>query len=283
MRHFVLALALLAGCGAVMAESQSFDSYTWNRSERSFGGMSGLELSDDGTRFVALNDSAWLYTGTITRKAGQITDITVTDRQKLRDADGKRLGRDFNDAEGLALADDGTLFVSFEGTARVDAYTAFDAVTPLTRHPDFAGMQSNSALEALAIGPDGALYTLPERSGRANRPFPVYRYKDGVWDIAFRLPRRGPFLPVGADIGPDGRFYLLERDFTGIGFRSRVRRFAIDGSDETELLVTGNGRHDNLEGIAVWQDAAGLRMTLLSDDNFKWFQRTEFVEYRLPD
>ena len=283
MRHFVLALALLAGCGAVMADTKSFGSYTWDRSERSFGGMSGLELSADGTRFVAVNDSAWLYSGTITRSAGQITDVTVTDRQKLRDSSGRRLGRDFNDAEGLALAPDGTLYVSFEGTARVDAYAAFDAVTPLPLHPDFPGLQNNSALEALAIGPDGALYTLPERSGRANRPFPVYRFAGGVWDVAFRLPRRGPFLPVGADIGPDGRFYLLERDFTGIGFRSRVRRFAIDGSDETEILVTGNGRHDNLEGIAVWQDAAGLRMTLLSDDNFKWFQRTEFVEYRLPD
>ena len=41
--------------------------------------------------------------------------------------------------------------------------------------------------------------------------------------------------------------------------------------------------HDNLEGISVWQDEQGLRMTLISDDNFRAFQRTEIVEYRLTD
>lgn len=40
------------------------------------------------------------------------------------------------------------------------------------------------------------------------------------------------------------------------------------------------GRHDNLEGLSVWQDAQGVRLTMVSDDNFMFFQRTEFVEYR---
>lgn len=41
------------------------------------------------------------------------------------------------------------------------------------------------------------------------------------------------------------------------------------------------GRHDNLEGLSVWRDAQGLRLTMVSDDNFMFFQRTEFVEYRV--
>mgnify|MGYP002634128825 CR=1 FL=1 len=107
-----------------------------------------------------------------------------------------------------------------------------------------------------------------------------------MWDQPFSIPRRGPFLVVGADIGPDGKFYLLERHLSGIfGFQTRIRRFALTGealSDENVLLETPTGKHDNLEGIAVWRDAAGdIRITMISDDNFRSFQKTEFVEYRV--
>lgn len=92
---------------------------------------------------------------------------------------------------------------------------------------------------------------------------------------------------MGADIGPDGRFYLLEREFTGVGFRSRVRRFDMSDTaltNEITLIESHLLRHDNLEGISVWRDAAGaLRLTMISDDNFNFFQRTELVEYTVPE
>jgi len=153
----------------------------------------------------------------------------------------------------------------------------------LPSHPDFAAMQANAALEAIAIGPDGALYALAERSGRAERPFPVYRFREGIWDVPFTIPRRGAFLVSGADIGPDGRLFLLERDFAGIGFRSRVRSFDLTGGDERVELQSSVGQFDNLEGLAVWQDGQGIRLTMISDDNQNWFQQTEIVEYRLAD
>ena len=44
------------------------------------------------------------------------------------------------------------------------------------------------------------------------------------------------------------------------------------------------GEHDNLEGIAVWRDRNGdIRITMISDDNYRAFQRTEFVEYRVVE
>ena len=49
----------------------------------------------------------------------------------------------------------------------------------------------------------------------------------------------------------------------------------------------GNGgavRHDNLEGLAVWRDDSGaIRLTMISDDNFNLLQRTELVEYAVPE
>ncbi len=116
----------------------------------------------------------------------------------------------------------------------------------------------------------------------------LFRFRDGRWDVAGLLPMDGKFLPVGADFGPDGRLYLLERQFFGLGgFASRVRRveLAADGviADET-LIQTPPGSFVNLEGIAVWRDAAGvLRLTMVSDDNFMAVLGTEVVEFRVAD
>ena len=92
---------------------------------------------------------------------------------------------------------------------------------------------------------------------------------------------------MGADFGPDGWFYLLERDFRGIlGFAARVRRMKLTENgptDEEILLTTRPLQYDNLEGISVWQDGRGIRLTMISDDNFLFVQRTELVEYRLRD
>ncbi|GKY88828.1 hypothetical protein STA1M1_26970 [Sinisalibacter aestuarii] len=259
--------------------------------DEAFGGWSGLELSPDGKTFVTISDKGSILTGRIDRDAqGRIVSVAAGTIRAMRHTDGGTLPRYYNDSEGLALAPDGRVFVSFEAMHRVVEYAnaSVERATTLPAHPNFEKLRNNSSLEALAIGPDGALYTVPERSGGATRPFPVYRFADGDWTIFARIPRRDDFLPVGADIGPDGRFYLLERLFYGIfGFASRVRRFDItaDGfTNETELLRTKAGTHDNLEGLAVWRDEAGaMRLTMISDNNFKFFQTTEFVEYLVTE
>lgn len=285
MRLVLCALALLAGCSHVVAEARLIDRFVWRSEAPGFGGLSAIEVSADGRFFTVVSDSGLMTRGEFQRQDGKITGITTEETLPLRSVNGNPVRGKHRDAEGLAIGPNGTVYVSFEGNARVLAYPVLDGpATALPRHPDFAGMQSNSALESLAMDADGRLYTLPERSGRANRPFPVYRLSDGAWQIAMHLPRRGAFLTVGLDIGPDGNFYLLERDFTGIGFRSRVRRFDAEGGSETVLLETRTGEFDNLEGISVWRDNGGdLRLTLVSDDNFRFYQRTEIVEFRLTD
>lgn len=256
----------------------------WKRNEAWFGGFSGIEVDASGQGFIALSDRGNLVQGRLIRRDGQISGVKLTDAFPVLNHRGTIPREQFRDSEGLAQAADGRLFISFEGAHRVWAYARPGGTAKrLPRHPDFKTMQRNSSLEALAIDARGRLYTLPERSGALARPFPVYRFAHGRWDRAFSIPRRGEFLPVGADFGPDGRFYLLERAYNGLGFRSRVRRFDLTSGGfvaETTLLTSGNGTHDNLEGLAVWRDGAGkIRLTMISDDNFKFFQRTEIVEY----
>lgn len=290
MRRIILAAALLAGCGQAFGQSTApgisqIGRFVWTDDAAQFGGMSGIEVTQDGSRFIALSDRGTLWTGTISRTDGIITAMTPDLTTVLQTSDGTPVRGATADSEGLALAPDGTVYISFEGLARVAAYPDVTGpATRLPRPPDFAQMEANAALEALAVGPDGAVYTVPERSGRPLRPFPIYRFFDGRWTTPFAIPRTEAFLPVGADIGPDGLFYLLERDFTGLGFRSRVRRFGLDGSRGETLLQTRTGLHDNLEGISVWRDITGaIRITLIADDNFMFFQTTEIVEYRVAD
>ena len=48
------------------------------------------------------------------------------------------------------------------------------------------------------------------------------------------------------------------------------------------LLESRIGQFDNLEGISVWRDDRNrTRITLISDDNFFLFQKTELVEFVL--
>src|SRR5690606_100399 len=125
--------------------------------------------------------------------------------------------------------------------------------TLLPRPDAFAALQANSALEALAIDALGRLWTLPERSGAVDLPFPVWRFDGEGWSQPFTLPRADDgFLPVGADFGPDGRLYVLERRLGSVfGFNSRVRRYDVTGdvAGPAELLLeTAPGDYDNLEG-----------------------------------
>ena len=265
-------------------------SYRWQSNDPAFGGFSGLEVSADGTKFWTVSDKGVLAVGTFERdKAGRISDVSTFEPRALLDYRDVPIGGAWTDAEGLAIGTDGTLYVSFEALHRVWKYDETGKfLGSAGKRKFFEGLQNNSSLEPLAIDKTGVLLTLPERSGVLTRPFPVYLFRDGKWEQAFGLIRRPPYLPAGADFGPDGKLYLLERHFNGVfGFQSRVRRFSITQTgltDEEILLETPTGRHDNLEGIAVWRDEAGdIRLTMISDDNFRAFQRTEFVEYRLKE
>jgi len=261
-----LALICIAGTGA--ADPLAFvQSWPLSSDRADFGGLSAIEMVDGDTALV-LSDRGAAFTLRLDREA-RIADIGIATQPRPN-----------RDSEGLARTDD-TLFFSYEGPGAVVAHDGAQ-VPP---HPDFAAYPPNGSLEALAASPDGTLYTLPERSGDPARGFPIYRHRDGAWDIAATLPRVGPFLPAGADVGPDGLLYILERAFTPLGFRSRIRRLNPDAPDTIDtLLTTPAGRHDNLEGLAIWQSESGATcLTMVSDDNFLPVQRTELVEYALTE
>lgn len=234
-----------------------------------------------------IGDRGIVLSARITRREGRITQIRAGQPSRLRRGGNGRLVGPMEDAEGLARAPGGGFYVSFEFTHRIGHYARPGAkATILPAPPNHRTYRDNGALEALAVDARGHVYTLPERPRGRGKALPVYRWDGQSWSQPFALPRRGPFVPVGADFGPDGQFYLLERGFSPLGFRTRVRRWDITGdrpAQEITLLQTRTGEHDNLEGLSVWRDPTGrIRLTMISDDNFLPVQRTELVEYAIP-
>jgi hypothetical protein len=280
------------GQAAEAQEARLLSQFVWQGSAESHGGYSGIELSDDGQAFTIINDKGIIVQGRFERAAsqagtGEITGISETFRKRLQSDTGAPLVPEGRDTEGLAIARDGRVFVSVEGVHLVLAFASAGANAVVLPQPDqFLSFGSNSSLEALAIDDQGTLFTLPERSGRLRRPFPVFTYRDGAWSQPFAVPRRGAFLVVGADFGPDGRLYILEREVRSpFGLASRVRSFDVSADhagDERLHLETAPGVHQNLEGISVWRDGDGaLRLTMIADNNFIRFVRTFIVEYAL--
>ncbi len=278
---FSAAILLMGGLG--FSESALLGRAIIPTHSGQIGGLSAIHIADDGMSFTALSDRGSFLTGELRRNAaGKITGIAAGTPIPLHNAerDNANVG---NDSEGLAIAPDGTIYVSFEGDHRIGKFATVDALEDTLPIPnDFTALQGNSGLEALAIDASGALFTIPERSGRYDQPFPVYRFANGKWDQPYAIPRSGAYLVVGADFGPDGLLYVLERDFTGIGFNTRVRRLDLEAATADTILKTGFGVHGNLEGISVWRNAEGQQiMTLIADNNFRSILTNEIAEYRI--
>ncbi len=283
----LVCLLLIAAHAASAAELVMRSQYTWSVDDPGFGGFSGLWVAENGEQLLALSDRGYVAKGRITRTDGEISDITATQIKELPLVNDREPVDFLIDAEGLAVAPDGSIYISYEGHHRVWKFDE-NVENPEWTHKwnFFWRFQNNSGLEALAADKDGTIYAIPERSGKWERPFPVQRLKDGQWDETLSIPRSKRFLVVGADFGPDGRLYVLERDFDVLSaFKSRIRRFNLtqDGFDAGEtILETRFSAMQNAEGISLWRDPAGdLIVTTISDDNYTGILSTLVTEFVL--
>ena len=108
----------------------------------------------------------------------------------------------------------------------------------------------------------------------------------------FTVRRSDNFDITDAALIPGGDILILERYFSwirGVGMRIRLLRLAdiapgklIDG----EILIEGRNAHqiDNMEALAVHKNADGETiLTIASDDNFNWLQRTLLLRFALVE
>lgn len=259
--------------------------YDWETD--SVVGVSGLEVTSDGMGFVAVADEGWWIEGRFGRSGEVISDLQVTRMASIIGQDGfpvsARRVNDWSDAEGLAVAPDGQAWVSFERWAHVWRFNKpFERAHWIKDHETFYEFSENRQLEAVAISPEGTVYAFSEQP--LMEGFPIYRLgEDDLWQIDGYLPERDVFAIVGADFDENGTLYLLERKLiVGLWWQNRVRRVDLQSGEDVTLWTSPRDTYGNLEGISVWRDESGPRLTLVSDNNGGG-DPTRFVEFRLTD
>lgn len=284
----VVAALLLSGA-ALADPATSAEVFPWTDPARAdFGGFSGLVMDPDGAGLVAVSDRGGIWTAKVTRDAtGRIASVTTTAVVTPLDSKGQPQTEFLSDAEALTIAPGGRLMVGYEGLTRVAGY---DLPDPLPRATDrwdrFRALWGNEAIEGLATLPDGRLLAVIETAD-ADGAYPTYLLGPQGWQEGPAIPGADGYAAAGADVGPDGRLYLLERWYRPmLGFATRVRVFS--GRPEAfgrgaTILETPAGTLDNMEGLSVWRRRDGaLVATMVSDDNFSLFQKTELAEFTIP-
>ena len=139
-------------------------------------------------------------------------------------------------------------------------------------------------MEAIGFSPSGQIMTILERPSQDNGNYRTLVHSgDKTWSDGPDLTSDGAFHATDADYGPDGRLYVLERNFSLIwGYATRLSAYRVTSngfSDPEVLMQTSPGDFGNFEGLDVWTDAAGwTRATLITDNNFMPFSSTTIAE-----
>jgi hypothetical protein len=265
-----------------------------------FGGISGLIVSPDGERFLAITDSSHWLTGRLSYRDGKLVGISGSEIGPLLDLDGNRLAGKGGDAEGLAGSIDGDVFVSFEGDHRVWRYGfGRDGLgarpAPVGTPSDLSGAPSNKGLEGITLLSDGQLLALSEAyvdDGGNYRGWLIS--PDGTaTSRALALKPRMPFQLTDVRQLANGDVLTLERRFNtigGVGFH--MRRIAGTSVSKDAVLdgpvIADAGMNfiiDNMEGLEVRQGTDGETLVyLVSDDNFNApLQQTLIMMFELKD
>ncbi len=273
--------------------------------DRAFGGLSGLRTLDHGRRLLAISDEgSWFTARLAADAAGRPTAVTDAIVAPLLDEARRPFrGKYSRDAESLTLrpvGDGWEARVGFERRHRVVAYRATGPVEDLVRAPgraitipvEIGALPTNEGLEAIADTLSGApLVLIAETPGPGAETNPGW-ILGGSAPGRFRLATSDSFAVTDAAFLPSGDLLVLQRRLAWYGaLAMRLVRVAradlVPGRVVTGDLVyesTGGDEIDNMEGLAVDVDTDGATLiTLVSDDNFFWLQRTLLLRFRLVD
>jgi hypothetical protein len=242
-------------------------------------GLSDLEVGRSG-RLLAVGDEGDLVSARLTfDQAGRPAGLAEARIDALKNLDGKPLpGKEWSDAEGLALMADGSMLVSFEGHHRIWRYPANGGPPQAVPSPavDFP---ENSGMEALAADPAAgadADIVGAEETGRTRRCRLAAGCVDGP-----TVPLADGFNLVAVRRMSAGRTVWLLRSYDAArGARIELRITDPAGQVIDSFRLAAPLTVDNFEAVAAVERAgAPVRFYLLSDDNFSRFQKTLLLAF----
>jgi hypothetical protein len=269
--------------------------------DKRFGGFSALWRSPDGRDLVAVADNSQWLKARVETSDGRLSGLSRAVLAPLLLEGGKRLRTSrFYDTESFTVSGRAA-FIGVErshGIIRFDRHRdgSLGQGAPIAIPEEVADLPSNRGLEAIGIAPalsalEGALVAVAERSGwfddTPTKGFILTGPQAGTFEVA----RNSGYDVADMAFLPDGDLLLLERRYSvlaGLSFGIRLRRVA-HAAVRPGALVNGDvifesdasQQIDNMEGLAVHREAGETILTLISDNNFNWFQRTLLLEFVL--
>lgn len=273
-------------------------------SDPRFGGLSGLRVTPDGKYMLALSDNGFWVSAGLAYSGGRLVGVRNGVIAPLLDQNGAFVARHAKadgDSEAFTELPGGGLVVSFEGSNNLWFYgaTLTDVMNkkrprslplPMDLYREISDQSVNGGIEALTALSDGSLFAISEESKDQNGNLKAWLVGSdgGATQLAYR--QRGGFDPTDMATLPNGDVLVLERHLSllgGLAARIRLIKEAdirsgkiISGEEIARLQFPYNV--DNMEGLAVRQDAAGRTIIyIISDDNYGQLQRTVLLMFRL--
>ncbi|MEH0075688.1 esterase-like activity of phytase family protein [Pannonibacter sp. Pt2] len=275
---------------------------------KKYGGISALIALEGGGSYLAVTDDArWIAFEL--QQDGNGTPLAITSARSAQALDPKGAILQKSkawDTEGMTLGINGKrteLFVSVERVNRIYRFAwplttgKAKALSQVETPAGFRKLRGNKGPEALAGSAlssplKGGLVAIGERNPDAAKNTLPGFIIGGPLAGSFEIERSGDYDATDAEFLPGGDLLLLERRFNmqdWIGMR--LRRFKASeirpgAKLKGEILLEAGPSHDidNMEALAVHQDAGGHTvLTLMSDNNRSLMQRTLLLRFRLDD
>lgn len=262
-----------------------------------FGGFSGLARLNEGRDLVSVTDRGYWLTARVASQGGKPVGLDDAAMAAVLGFSGRPLANGgLYDLESLCIADG----VAYVGIERQHQIVRFDwagqgveaRARPVLVPAEVKRLPRNRGLEAIGVVPSGplrgALVAISERSGKEDEPT-LGAILGGPSPGLFKVARHDGYDITDLAFLPSGDMLLLERWYRPLrGVGMRIRRIAgrdirpgalVDGP---RLIEADLGYEiDNMEGLSVHLENGRTVLTLISDDNFSFIQRTLLLEFEL--
>lgn len=265
-----------------------------------FGGWSSLEVDQDGTRLLAISDSAYWMTAQLNwSDAGWLSGIEAVEITPILGREGQVLQGDDADSEAIAHLGGSRYAVSFERNHRINGYDLREdhsgihdaAGISLRLPPNATDLPNNGGLEGMTAFDSDHILIGREYPPQEGAPYLLFYYDGQTWSDVRVVSLPGFAVTSLTRYGD--HIYMLERFWArDVGTRIRIVRFplaALAAGDliETELLGALEAANpvDNFEGISVIEHNGETTILIVSDDNYNAFgtQRSLLLAFALDN
>ena len=246
-----------------------------------FGGFSGLLVTHNGNKLLAISDRGWWLQGDLFyNESGDLVGVQHVEILPMRPLEA---GPNFTlDAEAVVQTGDGELVVAYERQHRLWSYSdVWSGPKPINMGKALSKLPFNLGIESLVFMAPGEFLAITESRAEGQNFAAFYRTKSGLSLVKY--PYDSYFRPSDAVRIAESKLLVLERGYNkevGVGARLVLAQLLRhDGHFEITGNVLVNLRWpiplDNFEGLAIVQSpSVANTIYLLSDDNYSKDQRT---------